>query len=183
LDIGEEELGELLDLLLGVLREDAELMGYYVAKYPGIFAQLNRRLRKPDNEERAVALVELYAFAYPVLRYCDIPTVWLPTAINNMLLQFLPSRNLREQLYKALLLSRQLQLQPWLRNLGTREVAEVAESKPVQVKEEARDPMTEIYNMYNRGEIDEDALIRMIQDATKIEFEKEQEGDNRELPQ
>jgi hypothetical protein len=100
-----------------------------------------------------------------------------------MLLQFLPSRNLREQLYKALLLSRQLQLQPWLRNLGTREVAEVAESKPVQVKEEARDPMTEIYNMYNRGEIDEDALIRMIQDATKIEFEKEQEGDNRELPQ
>lgn len=53
----------------------------------------------------------------------------------------------------------------------------------MQVKEEARDPMTEIYNMYNRGEIDEDALIRMIQDATKIEFEKEQEGDNREVPQ
>ena len=30
--------------------------------------------------------------------------------------------------------------------------------------------------MYNRGEIDEDTLIKMIQEATKIEFEKEQEN-------
>jgi|688.fasta_scaffold2509688_1 hypothetical protein len=35
--------------------------------------------------------------------------------------------------------------------------------------------MAEIYMMFSRGEIDEDAMLRMIQDATKLEYEKAQE--------
>jgi hypothetical protein len=35
--------------------------------------------------------------------------------------------------------------------------------------------------MYNRGEIDEDTLIKMIQEATKIEFEKEQENNQQNV--
>lgn len=37
-------------------------------------------------------------------------------------------------------------------------------------EEEGKDPMAQIYMMFNRGEIDEDALLRMIQDATKLEY-------------
>ena len=47
------------------------------------------------------------------------------------------------------------------------------------VEEEAKDPMAEIYLMFNRGEIDEDAMLRMIQDATKLEYEKAQEINQR----
>ena len=47
------------------------------------------------------------------------------------------------------------------------------------MEEEAKDPMAEIYLMFNRGEIDEDAMLRMIQDATKLEYEKAQEINQR----
>ena len=35
--------------------------------------------------------------------------------------------------------------------------------------------MTEIYNMFNRGEIDEDTFMKMLTEASKIEYERAQE--------
>lgn len=34
--------------------------------------------------------------------------------------------------------------------------------------------MAQIYNMFNRGEIDEETLFKMITEASKLEFEKQQ---------
>lgn len=70
LDIGDEELNELLELLIDIIHEDLSLFAYYCAKYSGMLAQIYRRIKRPDTDARAQMLVKIYAIGYPVLHYC-----------------------------------------------------------------------------------------------------------------
>ena len=53
------------------------------------------------------------------------------------------------------------------------EVEEQAAEPPPE--EGPKDQMGEIFNMFNRGEIDEDTFMKMLQEASKIEYERAQE--------
>lgn len=99
LDIGDDDLNELLELLVEVIDEDLALFGYYCAKYSGLLAQLHRRLKRADTEERASALVKIYALAFPVLSYCEIPCGWILSSITQLVYAFIPNRGVRESLY------------------------------------------------------------------------------------
>lgn len=97
--MGDDELNDFLDLLLDILHEDIELMTYYCAKYTSLFTQLNRRIKKPDTEERAIALIELYSFAYPIFKYCEVPCIWMVVNINNTIYDYIVSLEVRRKLY------------------------------------------------------------------------------------
>lgn len=84
-----------------ILEEDEDLMAYYVAKYSGVFMQFHRRLKKADSEDRAKALIELYTFAYPILKYCTVPCSWMLTSICNITFSFYSNKDIRERLYSG----------------------------------------------------------------------------------
>ena len=99
LDIGDDDLNEFLELLVEVVNEDLGLFAFYCAKYSGLLAQLYRRLKRADTEERASALVKIYALAFPVLSYCEIPCSWILSSITQIVYAFIASRSVRESLY------------------------------------------------------------------------------------
>lgn len=47
---------------------------------------------------------------------------------------------------------------------------------PKEQQEEPKDQTNQIYMMYNRGDIDEETLIKMVTEASKLEFERQQEN-------
>jgi hypothetical protein len=180
-DIGDGELNDFLEFLLEILSEDEELMAYYVAKYSGIFMQFHRRLKKADSEERALVLIQLYTFAYPILKYCGVPCSWMLTSVCVITFAFHTSRPIRDKLYSGMKRSKRIGFQEWMRNLCSSEgimEEEVfsAGGGAKEQQEEPRDQMVEIYNMFNRGEIDEETLFKMISEASKLEYERQQEN-------
>ena len=117
IDIGDNELNDFLEFLIEILYEDEELMAMYVAKYSGIFMQFHRRLKKADTEERAKSLIELYTFAYPILKYCTVPCSWMLTAICTITFSFNNSKTLRDRLYHGIKRTKRIAFQEWLRNI------------------------------------------------------------------
>jgi hypothetical protein len=77
-------------------------MAYYVSKYSGVFAQLHKRIKKADTEERAKSLIELYTFAYPVLKFCGIPCSWILVCICSITFSFNTSKSVRDTLYEGI---------------------------------------------------------------------------------
>lgn len=55
---------------MDILREDMQLMTYYIAKNSNFMIQLHKRVKKAETEERAFSLLQLYCAAYPVNKYC-----------------------------------------------------------------------------------------------------------------
>ncbi len=91
---------------------------------------------------------------------------------------FVTSKGVRDSLYDGLRLCKFLDLDPALKGLASKEnpAEDIQIGKNAEVvEEEGKDPLADIYMMFSRGEIDEDVMLRMIQDATKIEYEKEQQ--------
>jgi hypothetical protein len=117
--------------------------------------------------------VKIYALGYPVLVHCDIACTWVTSAIMQTVYSFATSKGVRDSLYDGLRLCKFLDLDPALKGLGNKEneaedldIGKNAEAGLIE--EEGKDPLAEIYMMFSRGEIDEDVMLRMIQDATKI---------------
>jgi hypothetical protein len=131
-------------------------MAMYVAKYSGIFMQFHRRLKKADTEERAKALIELYTFAYPILKYCTVPCSWILSSICTITFAFNNSKVIRDRLYHGIKRTKRIAFQEWLRNIcnsdGMVEEVEVGNgSAQKEAQDEPKDQMMEIYNMFNRG--------------------------------
>lgn len=92
-------------------------MGYYMAKYSGMLNQLHKRLKKADTEERAIALVQIYSIAYPVLKFCDIPCSWIIGSFCSIVYSYINCKNVREKLYEGLKNNKYLILQNLLKNV------------------------------------------------------------------
>ena len=95
LDIGDDQLNELLQLLIEIIDEDLTLFSFYCAKYSGLLTQIYRRLKRADTEIRAQYLVKIYAIGYPVLVYCDIQCNWITTAIPQIVYNHVTSKDVR----------------------------------------------------------------------------------------
>lgn len=104
-----------------IINEDLSLFAFYCAKYSGLLAQLHRRLKRADTEERASALVKIYALGFPVLCYCEISCSWILSTITQIVYAFIVNRGVRESLYEGLRLSQYLTIEPSLKGLGSRE--------------------------------------------------------------
>lgn len=83
-----------------------------------MITQLYRRIKRADTDIRAEALLKIYAIAYPVLNYCEIPCGWILSAVPQTIYSFVTSKGVRQSFYDALSQSKLLSLEPALKGLG-----------------------------------------------------------------
>lgn len=107
--------------MLDILKEDENLMTYYISKYSGIFSQLHKRLKKVDTEERAKDLIELYTFAYPIFKYCGVPCSWILVSLCSITFSFNNCKAVRETLYDGIKRSKKISFQEYLKNICSSE--------------------------------------------------------------
>ena len=99
---------------------------------------------------------------------------------SSIIYSHITCKAVRECLFASLRRCKLLQLQPWLKGIGGKDAVvdnlEVEEQMVQPPPDEGpKDQMTEIYNMFNRGEIDEENFMKMLTEASKIEYERAQE--------
>jgi hypothetical protein len=74
--------------------------------------------------------------------------------------------SVREALYQALVRSLNVNLYAWMKNICSNEPIDdsnVIQAEPIKKEDAPKDQISEIYNMFSRGEIDDEVLIKMLE--------------------